>query len=312
MADDARPPAAPRSNAQLRGVLALLGAFGTWGVLPLYLRELASVPSLDIVMARLVFCCAFVLAWLGLRGELGQVWSALAGPATRKRLVLTATLISINWLVYVWGVGHGRVVEASLGYFINPLVNIALGVLFLRERLNRAQWSAVALAALGVAYLTWQAGTVPSIALTLALSFGCYGLLRKTMPVDAMAGLGAETLLLAPLGLAYMAWSEHVGAGPLGHADGWLVSLLVLSGAVTAVPLGLFAYGSRQVAYSTVGILQYLGPSLQLAIGIAVFGEPFPKARALGFALIWAALAVYAGEGLWRSRLHTPARDQAQ
>ena len=302
MADDASSSAAPQSSAQLRGVLALFGAFGIWGVLPLYLRELAGVPSLDIAMSRMVFCCVFVLGWLSLRGELGQVRSALATPATRKRLLLTATLISINWLVYVWGVGHGRVVETSLGYFINPLVNVALGVLFLRERLNRAQWSAVTLAALGVAYLTWQAGTLPLIALTLALSFGSYGLLRKTMPVEAMAGLGAETLLLAPFGLAYMVFRELGPTGAFTHASAWTVTLLVLSGLVTAVPLWLFTYGTRRVAYSTVGLIQYLGPSLQLALGVFVFGEPFAQARAIGFALIWAALALYAVDGLWRSR----------
>ena len=287
---------------QRRGVLALLGAFGTWGLLPLYLRQLAGVPSLDIVMSRLVFCCVFVLGWLALRGELRQVRTALATPSTRKRLVLTAILISVNWLVYVWGVGHGRVVETSLGYFINPLVNVALGVLFLRERLNRPQWSAVALAALGVAYLTWQAGAVPLIALTLALSFGSYGLLRKTMAVDAMTGLGAETLLLAPFGLAYMVWSELGPAGGFTHATPWVALLLVLSGLVTAVPLWLFSYGARLVPYSTVGLIQYLGPSLQLALGIFVFGEPFPQARAVGFALIWAALALYAVDGVWRAR----------
>jgi len=302
MADDARSAAPPESNTQLRGVLALLGAFTTWGVLPLYLRELASVPALDIVMSRLVFCCVFVLGWLGLRGQLGQVRRALSTPATRKRLVLTATLVSINWLVYVWAVGHGRVVESSLGYFINPLVNVALGVLFLRERLNKAQWSAVALAALGVAYLTWQAHALPVIALTLALSFGCYGLLRKTMAVEAMAGLGAETLLLAPLGLSYMVYGELGPAGTFTHASAFIIVLLVLGGLVTAVPLWLFAYGSRQVAYSTVGLLQYLGPSMQLALGVFVFGEPFRQARAIGFALIWAALAVYVVDGLWRAQ----------
>ncbi|MFI5306816.1 MAG: EamA family transporter RarD [Polyangiales bacterium] len=302
MAQDARPAAVIASSAPTRGVLALLGAFGIWGGLPLYLRELSSVPASQIVVYRLVFCCAFVLAWLGLRGAVGQVRNALAVPSTRRRLLLSAMLISTNWLVYVWAVGNGRVVESSLGYFINPLVNVALGVLFLRERLRALQVCAVALASLGVAYLTWQAHAVPWIALTLALSFGGYGLLRKTIAVEAMAGLGAETLLLVPFGVAYMVWCELAGSGVLRHADGRVVALLVLSGPVTAVPLWLFAYGARQVAYSTVGLLQYLGPSLQLALGVLVFAEPFPRVRAAGFALIWAALALYAAEGLWRAR----------
>ena len=302
MAQQAPPVAVHAPDTHARGVLALLGAFGTWGLLPLYLRELSPVPARDIVVYRLVFCCVFVLGFLALRGELRQVQRALVEPATRLRLSFTAALISINWFVYVWAVGNGRVVEASLGYFINPLVNVALGVALLRERLNRVQSGAVALAAAGVAYLTWQAGSLPLIALVLALSFGAYGLLRKTIAVDAMAGLGAETLLLAPFGVAYIAWSELGDQGALAHADPRHVVLLVLSGAVTALPLWLFAYGSRQVAYSTVGLLQYLGPSLQLAIAIVAFGEPFPRARAAGFGLIWAALALYAADGLWRAR----------
>ncbi len=291
---------APKTDG--RGLLALLGAFTIWGLLPLYLRALASVPALQILTYRAVLCCVVVLGFLALRGELGQVRQALANGATRKRLALTALLISVNWLVFVWAVQSGRVIESSLGYFINPLVNVALGVLLLRERLSRLQRLAVGIAALGVAYLAWQARALPWIALVLAFSFGCYGLLRKTIPVEAMAGLGSETLLIAPFGLAYMIFTEVTGAGVLRDAPIDIVALLSLSGVLTAVPLWLFSYGARRVPYSTVGIMQYVGPSLQLALGVLVFRERFDPSRAVGFALIWAALALYAADGLLQRR----------
>lgn len=281
-----------------RGLLALLGAFTIWGLLPLYLRGLESVAPLQIMAYRAVLCCVVVLGFLALRGELGEVRQALAVRGTRGRLGLSAVLISINWLVYVWAVQNGRVIESSLGYFINPLVNVALGVLVLRERLNRPQQLAVGLAAAGVAYLTWQAGAPPWIALVLACSFSGYGLVRKTVGVDAMAGLGTETLLLAPLGVGYLALMEVQGTGALGNASPLAIVLLLLSGVVTAVPLWLFSFGARRVAYSTVGLVQYVGPTLQLLIGVLVYQERFTPARAVGFGLIWLALALYAANGL--------------
>ena len=285
-----------------RGLLALLAAFSSWGVLPLYLRLLRAVPALQITMYRLVFCCLFVVAFLHVRGAQAELYRALRDRHLRARLFVTATLISINWLTYVWAVSHDHVVEASLGYFINPLVNVLLGVLVLAERLRRLQWFAVALAASGVVYLTWQAHAAPWIALTLALSFGSYGLLRKTVAVDAMAGLAAETLIAAPFGMAYLAYCEWQGTGWLCSGALDTRGLLVLSGPVTALPLWLFAYGARRVAYSTVGIMQYIGPSLQLLAAVYLFREPFPVARMFGFALIWLALLVYAADALrWRS-----------
>jgi chloramphenicol-sensitive protein RarD len=243
-----------------------------------------------------------VFAWLALRGELPAVRRALADPGTRLRLVASAGLISVNWLVYVWAVTNGQVVEASLGYFINPLLNVVLGVLVLKERLNRAQWVAVTLAALGVAYLTAFAGRPPWIALVLAASFATYGLIRKMVAVESVPGLATETLLLAPFALGWLLWCEAQGSGALGHASVGVNALLVGSGLATALPLALFAYGARLIPYSTLGILQYVGPTLQFLIGVLVFGEPFPRARAIGFVLIWAALAFYAADSLWRSR----------
>ena len=293
--------AAPRPSYR-SGLAAAVGAFLIWGLFPLYLKPLSDVPALQILAHRIAWCCLLVFAWLAWRGELGAVRRALADRGTRLRLVASASLISVNWLVYVWAVTNGQVVEASLGYFINPLLNVVLGVLVLKERLNRAQWIAVTLAALGVAYLTAFAGRPPWIALVLAASFATYGLIRKTAAVESVPGLAAETLLLAPLAVGWLLWCEATGSGALGHSSVGINALLLGSGLATALPLALFAYGARLIRYSTLGLLQYVGPTLQFLIGVLVFGEPFPRARAVGFVLIWLGLAFYAADSLWRSR----------
>jgi chloramphenicol-sensitive protein RarD len=203
--------------------------------------------------------------------------------------------------LYVWAVGQGRVLDGSLGYFINPLVNVLLGVLVLSERLNKAQWSSVALAGAGVAYLWWQSGVFRIVALSLAVSFSAYGLLRKLINVSGVAGLAAETLLLSPFALATLWWLRGQGALHFGTTP-FFTTWLVLSGLVTAVPLALFALGARIIPYSTVGIIQYMAPTLQMLCGVLVFGEPFPRARAVGFVLIWSALVVYAADSLLKAR----------
>jgi chloramphenicol-sensitive protein RarD len=284
------------------GLAAAIGAFVLWGVFPLYLKPLSVVPALQVTAHRIVWCVPLVLTWLALRGELGEVRRALADPGARLRLMASATLVSVNWLTYVWAVTHGHTVEASLGYFINPLLNIVLGVSVLKERLNRAQWFAVALAAVGVAYLTVLAGRPPWIALVLAVSFGTYGLIRKLVNVSAVPGLATETLLLLPFAAAFLAWSAWQGSGAFGHVGIGLNAMLVALGLVTALPLALFAFGARLIPYSTIGLVQYIGPTLQFLIGVFVFMEPFSRERAVGFVLIWIGLAVYAADGLWRSR----------
>jgi chloramphenicol-sensitive protein RarD len=292
-----------QSDSDLRrGFTAAIVAYLLWGVFPLYVRPLIGVPPLQIIAHRVVWSSLLVLAILCGRRELGKLRAALGEPALCARLALTATLISVNWLTYVWGVSHGRVVETSLGYFINPLVSVLLGVLVLRERLAPLQWVAVALACCGVAFLTVAAGAVPWIALVLAVSFALYGFMRKVMPVDALPGLGAETLLLAPLALGYLILCEARHTGHFGHTSRAVDALLIGGGPVTAVPLFLFAYGARRIPYSTVGVLQYLSPTLQLACGVFVFGEPFAGTRAGGFALIWIALLVFAANGLRGAR----------
>jgi chloramphenicol-sensitive protein RarD len=239
---------------------------------------------------------------MAFRGELGQVRAALTNRGVVLRLAATATLITLNWLAFVYGVTHGRVLETSLGYFIGPLVNVLLGVALLSERLTPAQWTSVALATLGVGYLTAITGGLPWIALTLAISFSSYGLLRKVVKIDALPGLAMETLILTPFAVGYLVWSEATGVGALGHTSGVIDSLLIFSGPLTATTLFLFAYGTRRLPYTTVGVLQYIAPSLQFASGVFVLHEPFDHARAIGFAVIWAALILYAGEGVRLSR----------
>jgi chloramphenicol-sensitive protein RarD len=295
------------AGAYRRGFIAAFAAFLVWGLLPLYIGQLKPAGAIEIMAHRVVWACLFVFGFLAWRGELGKVGHALRDGATRWKLTLSAALISSNWLVYVWAVGNGHVLESSLGYFINPLVSVLLGVFVLRERLNRAQWAAVALAALGVVWLSWQVGRPPWIALALAFTFGTYGLVRKMVVVDAVAGLGVETLLVTPAMLACLAWAAHAGTlqfiahGPL------LALLLVAGGIITAVPLVLFAYGVRRVPLSTVGLMQYVAPTMQFLTALFVFHEAFTHAQAIGFGLIWAALFVYAAEGMRRARRAQPS-----
>jgi chloramphenicol-sensitive protein RarD len=296
-------PATPRQGG---GLLAAIAAFTIWGVLPLYMKPLHALPALEIMAHRIVWSCLLVFAWLAWRGDVGAVRTALANPGTRYRLMVTAVLISINWLIYVWSIAHGHVIDASLGYFINPLLNVVLGVLVLGERLNTMQKFAVGLATAGVLYLAIVAGRPPWIALVLAASFGGYGLIRKVVKVEAVPGLATETLLLTPFALTFLLWMETQGTGAFGHDAPHINVLLLGSGLVTALPLALFAYGARLIPLSTVGLVQYIGPTLQFLLGVVVFKEAFSVERGIGFVFIWTALAVYAGDGLWRSRKQMP------
>jgi chloramphenicol-sensitive protein RarD len=290
------------SASNSKGFTPTAVAFAIWGVFPLYFHPLRQISPFQIIAHRVVWSCAFVLVWTAARGELATVRATLVNRGVVWRLAATASLITINWVVYVWAVTNGHVVESSLGYFINPLVNVLLGVALLSERLRRAQWAAVGLAATGVAYLTFVAGSPPWIALILAFSFGSYGLIRKVVKVESLPGLATETLVLFPFAAGYLLWCESAGTGALGHAGPAITALLIGSGPLTAIALFLFAYGARQLPYSTVGVLQYITPTLQFACGVFAFHERFERTRAIGFALIWAALLVYAGEGLWLSR----------
>jgi chloramphenicol-sensitive protein RarD len=284
------------------GFWATICAFLIWGVFPIYWKWLEQVPALQIMAHRLVWCFALVAAYLALRQGAGWWRPLVAQPRLLRLLSTSAVLIALNWWLYIWAVNHGHIVETSLGYFINPLVNVLLGVLVLQERLNPRQWLAVAVAAAGVGWLTLQTGSLPWIALALALSFGCYGLIRKIAVVDAIPALGLESSILFVPAVLFLVWAQLDGSAAFGQLDPVTDALLIGAGLVTAVPLVLFAYGAQRIPYSLVGILQYIAPTLQLACGVLLYGEPFTRAQAIGFGCIWLALAIYAGDGLVRLR----------
>jgi len=285
--------------------MALL-AYLIWGLFPLYYRMLQRIPAIELVAHRAVWSL-LVLA-LGIAVTRG--WYRTRARIASARVIgfhaVTGVLIAANWLLYVWGVNEGRVVECSLGYFLNPLVSIALGVVVLRERLRVAQWAGVVLAATGVLFLAVRGGAFPWLALSLAMTFGLYGLLKKRAPLGAVEGLFLETVVLAPIALVWIAWSEHTGAGPLSRASGLEWVLLLGTGIVTTVPLLLFGASARRIPLSWVGFIQYLTPTIQFLIGVLVFREPFGPARLQGFSLVWAGLALVVLDGvrhaLWNAR----------
>jgi len=281
------------------GILYAALAYALWGIFPLYFHRLASVPPLEIVLHRSVWSLvllAIVLTALRRWAWFGQV---LRQPRQLALFFLSALLLSANWVTYVWAVNNHHVLDASLGYFINPLFNVLLGYLVLHERLRRAQWLAIGLAAAGVLWLAFAAGHVPWIALFLAATFGVYGLLRKTAPLGALEGLALETLLLAPITVSLLGYWTWQGQSALATGSAALIGWLMLAGPLTAIPLLLFAAGARRITLATLGLLQYIGPTIQFALGIWVYGEPFDATRFAGFALIWSALIVYSAES-WR------------
>jgi chloramphenicol-sensitive protein RarD len=283
------------------GLLAAALSYALWGLFPLYFRQLTEVPALEIVLHRSVWSLVFVVLLLAVMKRWAWLADVARQPRTLAIFAASALLLSSNWLIYVWAVNNGRVMEASLGYFINPLVNVVLGMVFLHERLRPAQRWALGVAAAGVAWLTWTAGVPPWISLALAFSFGLYGLLRKTAPLGALEGLALETALLAPLAIPALAWfSWHGGALQGASMSTW--AWLLFAGPLTAVPLLLFAFGARRVTMATLGLLQYLAPTIQFALAVWLFHEPLKAERLMGFVLIWIALALYSAESLWRLR----------
>jgi chloramphenicol-sensitive protein RarD len=282
------------------GIFSAALAFFAWGLFPLYFHAINEVPPMQILAHRMLWSLLFLLIVLAVRGQWGWL-NVVRKPRVLGSFVASAFLLSANWLIYIWSVNNGHVIEASLGYFINPLVNIMFGYLLLKERLRPVQWTAIAIAALGVAWLTWQSGTVPWIALMLAATFGGYGLLRKTAALGALEGLSFETMVLFPLAAGYVIWltlhGENTFINTSSNTTRWL---LVAAGPITAIPLLLFASGARQIPLSVLGLLQYLSPTIQFLLGVWLFHEAFTAERLVGFALIWAALGLYAGEGLLR------------
>ena len=289
-----------------RGIASAAAAYVLWGLFPLYFRELAAVPPTEVLVHRVLWSALFVLIVLAWRGQWRWIALVARQPRVLGAFAATALLLSANWLTYIWAVNNGHVVDSSLGYFITPLVNVLLGYTVLGERPRRAQWVALALAGAGVAWLTWQVGKLPWIALVLAATFGCYGLLRKIAVLGALEGLALETLWLLPFATLAAALWWGAGSASLPPPDLGTALWLIGIGPVTAVPLLLFAAGARRISMTTLGLLQYLGPTIQFGLGVWVFQEPFAANRLVGFGLIWSALALYSADG-WRSMRATRA-----
>ena len=285
------------------GLAAAALAYVVWGLFPLYFHALARVDAFEVVLHRSLWSFAFV--WLVLLGLRRWQWLGriVGTPASWLPFIGSALLLSANWLIYVWAVNHGHVLDASLGYFVTPLVNVMLGTWVLKERPRRGQWVAIGLAAAGVVWLTATLGHPPWIALALAASFGSYGLLRKTASLGALEGLALETLIIAPVAVVALALIGTERGGVFAGMDGGTIAWLLVAGPLTAVPLLLFAFGARRITLGTLGVLQYLAPTLQFALGRWWFHEPLASQRLVGFVMIWSALVLYSLEGVaWMRR----------
>lgn len=283
------------------GVTAALLAYGLWGLMPLYFRLMAPATAIEVVAHRIVWSLALLLLWLGVRGQLGPLWRRLDARLL-ARLALAALLVSINWLTYVWAVTHGRTLDASLGYFLLPLFNVALGVLLLGERLTRGEWIGVMLAALGVGYLALVSPRLPWVAMVLAASFGVYGLVKKQTELPAAEGMALETGLIALPALAVLGWLATRGQLAFGQAGAGTDALLISTGVMTTVPLVAFAVAARRLTLAALGMLQYISPTLQFLLGVFVLHEPVDAQRLAGFAAVWLGLLVFSAGAYRRHR----------
>jgi chloramphenicol-sensitive protein RarD len=292
------------------GVAYGLAAYLFWGFVPVYFKVVSHVPALEVLAHRILW--SWIL--LSLAMLMNRRWHALkqimSHRRTRYGLFGSTLLVTINWFVFIWAVGHGQVLQASLGYFINPLVNVLLGFVFLQERLRPAQRASVLLATLGVLYLGFSYGQAPWIALVLAFTFGFYGLIRKTVQADALGGLMIETMLMTPLALGYLFILWGNGSLVLLHLNLQTDLLLMASGVTTALPLWWFAKAARRLRYATVGFLQYIAPSLQFLLAVAAYGELFTRTHLVSFVCIWTALALYSYD-TWRASRSTQAPDDS-
>lgn len=284
----------------LAGVLSAGCAFFMWGVFPLYLKSLKAIPPLEILSHRVFWSFIMLALVLTVRHQWGWITNIKKNPRIAAAFIASASMLAINWVVYIWSINHDRIVDASLGYFIAPLFNVLFGVM-LGERLRSWQWIAVVLAACGVAWLTISAGQLPWIGLTLAFTFGLYGLLRKTASLGALEGLTLETLVMLPLSALFLLLPESGSSHAFVNAGINTSLLLIAAGPVTAIPLLLFAYGARRIPLSLVGILQYIGPTIQLLLGIYLYNEAFSSTKLIGYGLIWCALGLYSIESLWQA-----------
>jgi len=288
------------------GFPAALAAYGLWGLLPIFFKLLHHVGPFELVAQRVIWSLVLILILLAARRALGPLWAALSTPRLLLPLTASSLFIAINWTTYIWAVNDDHVIAASLGYFLNPLVNVALGVLVLKERLRRGQMLAIGVAAVGVAIMAAAALTTLWISIMLALSFAFYGLVRKLTPVAPMAGLGAETLILTPVALAYLGWLSGHGGLAFGQ-DSFTTVMLVVSGAMTTVPLVLFAVAAHRLPMATLGLLQFVAPLLQFLCGVLLFGETLSHGQMVSFALIWLGLILFASDSMAAARRNRPA-----
>jgi len=285
-----------------KGILAAIGAYFLWGILPIYWKLIERIPAIEILGHRMVWSLVFVVILLTVRKQWDWLGKVRKHPGKYMAFLGSALILGLNWYTYIWAVNSGHIVEASLGYFINPLFSVVLGVIFLKEHLRRWQLVAVLIASAGVVYLTVQHGQFPWIAITLALTFGFYGLLRKTASLGSLAGLSLEMMIWFLPALVFLIYLNFSGKGSFGHAGVTFDILLALTGVATALPLLLFAYGAQRIPLYSIGILQYIAPTLQFLIGVFIYNEPFSQTKFAGFLVIWIALFVYTVEGVLKAR----------
>jgi chloramphenicol-sensitive protein RarD len=286
-----------------KGIWNGLGAYILWGFFPIYWKLLHDVPALQVIGHRIIWSFLLLLAVILLTRQWKDFRAAAFAPKVIGIYAIAGILLSVNWLIYVWGVNSGFIVETSLGYFINPLVSVLLGVFFLRERLRAMQWVAVGLAAAGVIYLTLTYGRPPWIALSLAVSFGIYGLAKKLAPLGSLYGLTLETALVFPIALVYLVLVQSSGTGAFLQQGALTDILLFGTGAVTSIPLLMFASAARQIPLTMIGVLQYIAPTLQFMIGVFLYHEPFDQSRLIGFSLVWMALIIFWVENYLANRV---------
>jgi len=285
-----------------KGVAYGVAAYGMWGLFPIYFKALSGIPALEVLAHRIVWSVVLLVPLVLVRGQWTELRRVISSKKTLATLILTTVLIAVNWYLFIWAIAHDRVLEASLGYFINPLINVMLGMIFLGEKLSRPAAVAVVLAGLGVSVQVVMVGELPWIALTLAFSFGLYGLLRKTAAVGAVVGLTVETSILMLPAAGYLAWARRTGGLYLGSGDLSTDVLLVLAGAVTAAPLLCFTSAARLLPLTTLGFLQYLAPSGHFLLAVLAYGEVLNPGRIITFVCIWLALAIFTTDQIRRSK----------
>jgi chloramphenicol-sensitive protein RarD len=292
----------PHHPEAARGALAAAACFTFWGLIPVYWKWLEHVGSLELIAHRAVWSLVFLVAILAWQKRLPVIRDTLRDPRALRYNFITGALLLLNWLAFIWAVNHGRVLESSLGYFLVPLFNVAMGFIVFHERPRPVQWVAIALAAAGVGFLLIGVGQIPWVAIAIVLTWGTYGMVRKKSPMEALDGLTVETLLFLPLAAGYLAWLALHGRGALGHVSVNDHILIFCAGWITAIPLLWFAYGARRIRLTTLGLLQYIAPSVQFLLGYFAYREPFDEGRMTAYGLIWCGLILYTVDSFWSQR----------